>query len=87
MPEAGTGNAWGCCHRVARYNLATSRVGWPPAPGPAGSGHDMKRVNNGTESGLLQVIGEGVDLFTPYRAPLDPNTLLSRWNSGSLVRC
>lgn len=54
--------------------------------GPAGSGHYVKLVHNGIEFGMLQAIGEGVDLLTKYRAPLDVSAVLGLWNNGSVVR-
>ncbi|GAC1368136.1 MAG: decarboxylating 6-phosphogluconate dehydrogenase [Hymenobacter sp.] len=54
--------------------------------GPAGSGHYVKLVHNGIEFGMLQAIGEGVDLLTRYRAPLDLSAVLGLWNNGSVVR-
>jgi 6-phosphogluconate dehydrogenase len=35
--------------------------------GPAGSGHFTKLVHNGIEFGMLQAIGEGIDLLAHYR--------------------
>lgn len=54
--------------------------------GPAGSGHYVKLVHNGIEFGMLQAIGEGVDMLTKYRAPLDISAVLGLWNNGSVVR-
>jgi len=54
--------------------------------GPAGSGHYVKLVHNGIEFGMLQAIGEGVDLLTKYRAPLPISEVLGLWNRGSVIR-
>jgi 6-phosphogluconate dehydrogenase len=54
--------------------------------GPAGSGHYVKLVHNGIEFGMLQAIGEGVDMLTKYRAPLDISAVLALWNNGSVIR-
>ena len=54
--------------------------------GPAGSGHYVKLVHNGIEFGMLQAIGEGVDMLTKYRAPLDISAVLGLWNRGSVIR-
>ena len=54
--------------------------------GPAGSGHYVKLVHNGIEFGMLQAIGEGVNMLTKYRAPLDLSAVLGLWNNGSVVR-
>src|SRR3712207_3927904 len=39
--------------------------------GPPGAGHFTKLVHNGIEFGMLQAIGEGVDLLKHYRDDLD----------------
>ncbi|MDQ3438307.1 MAG: NAD(P)-binding domain-containing protein, partial [Actinomycetota bacterium] len=39
--------------------------------GPPGAGHFTKLVHNGIEFGMLQAIGEGVDLLERYRDDLD----------------
>ena len=54
--------------------------------GPAGSGHYVKLVHNGIEFGMLQAIGEGVNLLTNYRAPLPISEVLGLWNRGSVIR-
>ncbi|WP_210521388.1 phosphogluconate dehydrogenase (NAD(+)-dependent, decarboxylating) [Hymenobacter terricola] len=54
--------------------------------GPAGSGHYVKLVHNGIEFGMLQAIGEGVDLLTRYRTPLPISQVLDLWNHGSVIR-
>ena len=54
--------------------------------GPAGSGHYVKLVHNGIEFGMLQAIGEGVDMLTRYRAPIDISAVLGLWNRGSVIR-
>jgi 6-phosphogluconate dehydrogenase len=54
--------------------------------GPAGSGHYVKLVHNGIEFGMLQAIGEGVELLTKYRAPLPISQVLGLWNRGSVIR-
>ena len=35
--------------------------------GPPGAGHFVKLVHNGIEFGMLQAIGEGMDLLAHYR--------------------
>jgi 6-phosphogluconate dehydrogenase len=54
--------------------------------GPAGSGHFVKLVHNGIEFGMLQAIGEGMELLANYRHKLDLTQILTCWNSGSVVR-
>ena len=39
--------------------------------GPSGAGHYVKMIHNGIEFGMLQAIGEGVDLLERYKDKLD----------------
>jgi 6-phosphogluconate dehydrogenase len=54
--------------------------------GPPGAGHFVKLVHNGIEFGMLQAIGEGMDLLAHYRDPLAVNDILQCWNHGSVIR-
>jgi 6-phosphogluconate dehydrogenase len=54
--------------------------------GPPGSGHFVKLVHNGIEFGMLQAIGEGVELLTQYRDELNLSAILKVWNHGSVIR-
>ncbi|HYX05624.1 MAG TPA: decarboxylating 6-phosphogluconate dehydrogenase [Bacteroidales bacterium] len=54
--------------------------------GPPGSGHFVKLVHNGIEFGMLQAIGEGIDLLTHYNQKLDIPEVLSCWRHGSVIR-
>jgi 6-phosphogluconate dehydrogenase len=54
--------------------------------GPPGSGHFVKLVHNGIEFGMLQAIGEGVDLLERYRDKLNVPDVLRCWRFGSVVR-
>jgi 6-phosphogluconate dehydrogenase len=54
--------------------------------GPAGSGHFTKLVHNGIEFGMLQAIGEGIDLLTHYGAQLPVADILKCWEHGSVIR-
>ncbi|HEU4648382.1 MAG TPA: NADP-dependent phosphogluconate dehydrogenase [Gemmatimonadales bacterium] len=56
--------------------------------GPPGAGHFTKLVHNGIEFGMLQAIGEGVDLLEHYQGggPLDVAGVLSCWRHGSVIR-
>lgn len=54
--------------------------------GPPGAGHFVKLVHNGIEFGMLQAIGEGVDLLERYRNRLDVASVLSCWRHGSVIR-
>ena len=59
--------------------------GYIRAGGP-GAGHFVKLVHNGIEFGMLQAIGEGMDLLTHYREPLPIADILNNWQHGSVVR-
>lgn len=54
--------------------------------GPPGSGHFVKLVHNGIEFGMLQAIGEGIDLLKQYREPLEIEEVLRCWGNGSVIR-
>ncbi|MGE0062264.1 MAG: NADP-dependent phosphogluconate dehydrogenase [Xanthobacteraceae bacterium] len=54
--------------------------------GPPGAGHFVKLVHNGIEFGMLQAIGEGMDLLAHYREPLPVDAILQCWNHGSVIR-
>lgn len=54
--------------------------------GPAGAGHFTKLVHNGIEFGMLQAIGEGVDLLERYRDDLDVAEVLRCYRHGSVIR-
>lgn len=54
--------------------------------GPAGAGHFTKLVHNGIEFGMLQAIGEGVDLLEHYDARLNIQEVLRCWQNGSVIR-
>jgi 6-phosphogluconate dehydrogenase len=59
--------------------------GYVHAGGP-GAGHFVKLVHNGIEFGMLQAIGEGIDLLGHYREPLPIDDILRCWNHGSVIR-
>lgn len=54
--------------------------------GPPGAGHFVKLVHNGIEFGMLQAIGEGVDLLEHFHERLDLAAILSCWRHGSVIR-
>jgi 6-phosphogluconate dehydrogenase len=54
--------------------------------GPPGAGHFTKLVHNGIEFGMLQAIGEGMDLLEHYREKLDIPSVLDCWRHGSVIR-
>ena len=54
--------------------------------GAPGSGHFVKLVHNGIEFGMLQAIGEGMELLANYRDQLNFPEILKTWNHGSVIR-
>lgn len=54
--------------------------------GPPGAGHFTKLVHNGIEFGMLQAIGEGIDLLENYADKLDIAEVLRCWRHGSVIR-
>ena len=54
--------------------------------GPPGAGHFTKLVHNGIEFGMLQAIGEGMDLLENYRDKLEIAEVLRCWRHGSVIR-
>jgi len=55
--------------------------------GPSGAGHYAKLVHNGVEFGMLQAIGEGMDLLERFPgAQLDLAEITRMWRHGSVVR-
>jgi 6-phosphogluconate dehydrogenase len=54
--------------------------------GPSGSGHFTKLVHNGIEFGMLQAIGEGIQLLESHSPSLDVGGILKLWQNGSVIR-
>jgi 6-phosphogluconate dehydrogenase len=54
--------------------------------GKPGAGHFVKLVHNGIEFGMLQAIGEGIDLLERYRETLPIDDILHCWKHGSVIR-
>jgi len=54
--------------------------------GEPGSGHFIKLVHNGIEFGMLQAIGEGVDLLKGSEFRLDLEKIFKNWSNGSIIR-
>lgn len=54
--------------------------------GAAGAGHFVKLVHNGIEFGMLQAIGEGIDLLERYPEALPVAEVLRCWTRGSVIR-
>lgn len=54
--------------------------------GPAGAGHFVKLIHNAIEFGMLQAIGEGLDLLVRSDYQLDLPALFHNWSHGSVIR-
>lgn len=54
--------------------------------GPSGSGHFVKLVHNGIEFGMLQAIGEGVELLRRSEFDLDLPNIFKMYSNGSVIR-
>lgn len=91
-----SGARWGACFMAGGEETAIQYLepilrklaveGGYVHTGPPGSGHFVKLVHNGIEFGMLQAIGEGIDLLEHYRAPLNLTEVLHCWRHGSVVR-
>jgi 6-phosphogluconate dehydrogenase len=54
--------------------------------GPSGAGHFTKLIHNMIEFGMVQAIGEGVELLRASEYDLDMPALFGNWNHGSVIR-
>ncbi|MDQ3808514.1 MAG: decarboxylating 6-phosphogluconate dehydrogenase [Thermoproteota archaeon] len=54
--------------------------------GKPGTGHFVKLVHNGIEFGMLQSIGEGVELLSRSGFELDLAAIFKNWSNGSVIR-
>ncbi|OGF97817.1 MAG: 6-phosphogluconate dehydrogenase (decarboxylating) [Candidatus Glassbacteria bacterium RBG_16_58_8] len=54
--------------------------------GGPGTGHFTKLVHNGIEFGMLQAIGEGIDLLEHFPEQLNVADILRCWRHGSVIR-
>ncbi len=54
--------------------------------GRPGSGHFSKLVHNGIEFGMLEAIGEGVELLKRSEFDYDMAALFKNWSNGSVIR-
>jgi 6-phosphogluconate dehydrogenase len=86
----------GACFMVGGSDKAVARVepmlielavqdGYVHA-GAVGAGHFTKLVHNGIEFGMLQAIGEGLDLLERSIVPLQVENVLKAWRNGSVIR-
>jgi 6-phosphogluconate dehydrogenase len=86
----------GACFMVGGEDEAVARIepillelatpGGYVHAGPPGAGHFTKLVHNGIEFGMLQAIGEGIDLLEHYHNQLDIEAVISCWRHGSVIR-
>jgi len=53
--------------------------------GSPGSGHFVKMVHNGIEYGMMQAIGEGLELIDKSPFDVDFEKLTKVWNHGSII--
>lgn len=60
----------------------SSGCGWM---GPAGNGHYVKMVHNGIEYGMMQAIGEGLELLRTAPGGFDLAKVTEVWQKGSIV--
>ena len=91
-----TGARHGACFMAGGTDAAIARIepmllelavdGGYVHAGPPGAGHFTKLVHNGIEFGMLQAIGEGMDLLAHSRDELDVAGVLSCWRNGSVIR-
>lgn len=72
--------------RIAPILQALATPGGYVHAGPPGAGHFAKLVHNGIEFGMLQAIGEGIDLLERHPAGLDVPGVLRSWRNGSVIR-
>lgn len=72
--------------RIEPILLTLATSGGYVHAGPPGAGHFTKLVHNGIEFGMLQAIGEGVDLLEHYHDHLDIAKVLHSWRFGSVIR-
>ena len=54
--------------------------------GEPGSGHFVKLVHNGIEFGMLEAIGEGVELLRRSKFDLNLQDIFLNWSHGSVIR-
>ena len=54
--------------------------------GPAGAGHFAKLIHNAIEFGMVQAIGEGIELLVRSDYPYDLAALFHNWAHGSVIR-
>ena len=66
--------------------LRPAEGGWSHA-GPVGSGHFAKMIHNGIEYGMMQALGEGVELLEAGGPDgVDIPAVLHGWQEGTVIR-
>jgi len=53
--------------------------------GPAGAGHFVKMIHNGIEYGMMQAIGEGLEILHHSPMSLELDRVTEVWRQGSIV--
>ncbi|MBB5348502.1 decarboxylating 6-phosphogluconate dehydrogenase [Desulfoprunum benzoelyticum] len=53
--------------------------------GPSGAGHYVKMIHNGIEYGMMQAIGEGLEILRHGPLPLELDRVTAVWQRGSIV--
>lgn len=71
--------------QVERLFIDSSVEGGYAHLGSSGAGHFAKMVHNGIEYGMMQAIGEGLELMHNAPVTLNKAEVTRVWNSGSLV--
>ena len=72
--------------RIEPLLLELATAGGYVHAGSPGAGHYTKLVHNGIEFGMLQAIGEGIDLLENHRDRLNIPEVLNCWRHGSVIR-
>lgn len=99
--DCGTSGGWegarhGACFMVGGDEEGIERVelileelsvdGGYVHVGESGSGHFVKLVHNGIEFGMLQAIGEGVELLEDSEFDIELADVFHNWSNGSVIR-
>ena len=53
--------------------------------GPAGAGHFVKMIHNGIEYGMMQAIGEGLEILRHSPMSLELGRIAEVWRHGSII--
>ena len=73
-------------NKVAPILKALAVEGGYVHAGPPSTGHFVKLVHNGIEFGMLQAIGEGMQLLEEHKEKINIEDTLACWNHGSVIR-